>query len=70
MPDPFPGDDYSQSNFIIPKVKEDMVYEESRYKKGESPKSIYVPSHILMFKLMRACINVTAPEDLWFNKED
>jgi hypothetical protein len=69
MAEPFPDDDFGKSDFIIPKVKEDLVYDESRFKKGESPKCIYVPSPILMFKIMRACINVIKKEDLWFNRE-
>lgn len=69
MSEPFPDDDYGQSTFEIPEDKTDLVYEESRFTKGNAPKCIYVPSPILMFKLMRSCINCINPEDLWYNRK-
>ena len=33
---------------------------------GNSPQCLYIPNKDVMFKLMRACINVQNPEFLWF----
>ena len=44
----------------------DDVYAETRYRPEYSPLSIYIPNNELMFKLMRACIAVRNPTDLWF----
>jgi len=70
MSEPFPDDHFGKSAFVIPENKTDLVYEETRYTPGMAPKCIYVPSPILMFKLMRSCINCIKDEDLWFNMEE
>jgi len=44
----------------------DLVYDKSFYGKN-SPRTIYTPSFEVLFKMMRSCICVTRPEDLWFN---
>ena len=74
--DPFPNDD----EFIIGSVDdipddlatpckvEDHVYPCIRYTEGNSPYCIYIPSREVMLKLMRACIKVKKPEDLWINQ--
>ena len=66
MPDPFPleQDGY---NFVPPKGIDDLAYCKSRYQEENSPKSIYIPSPEMMFKMMRACISVDKEGDLWFN---
>lgn len=33
-----------------------------------SPMCIYIPNRIITFKIIRACIDVKTPEELWFNK--
>ena len=43
------------------------VYPDSRYIEGFSPYCIYIPRMELMLKIMRACINVKVPENLWIN---
>lgn len=43
------------------------VYKQSRYKPDMSPLCIYIPTRFVMFKLMRSCIDVYDPSDLWFN---
>ena len=45
----------------------DWTYPESRFVEGFGPYCIYVPRAELMLKIMRACINVKVPEDLWIN---
>ena len=42
-----------------------LVYAESRFKEEFSPMVIYVPSRLIMMKLMRACIACEFPGDLW-----
>jgi len=46
-----------------------LVYPESRYGPDESPAAIHLPSRDVMFKLMRACIGVEKPADLWINQK-
>ena len=70
MSEPFPDDDFGRSTFIIPENKTDLVYEEVRFVQGMAPKCIYVPSPILMLKLMRSCINCHTVQELWFNREE
>lgn len=55
-----------ETNFYIPKSDEDLVYRASRYVKSCSPHSIYFPSKRVLFKIMRACIGVQDPQELWF----
>ena len=51
--------------FPFKKVSDD-VYNAKRYCKCHSPMSIYIPSNEMMLKMMRACIGVKCPCDLWF----
>ena len=76
MTDPFPDDD----KFIIgsvddvpdglktPSTVEDKVYPEGRYIPGQSPSCIYIPAKEIMLKMMRACIKVSKPDELWLFK--
>ena len=45
----------------------DLVYKRDRYLKDVRPFFVYIPSKILMLKLMRACVEVNLEEELWFN---
>ena len=45
----------------------DLIYPDCRYIEGNSPKTIYIPRPEIMFKIMRACIDVFRVKDLWFN---
>ena len=73
LADPYPDDEYKligsiddvPSNFYTPCRASDHVYHQSRYKKENSPYCIYMPSKEIMLKIMRACIKVDKPEDLW-----
>ena len=74
--DPFPDDD----KFIIgskddapdglepPSKVEDRVYPDQRYTEGNSPYCLYIPVKEMMLKLMRACVDVKSPSDLWIMK--
>jgi hypothetical protein len=56
-----------ETKFKIPESDEDLVYHDERYKPGNSPNVAYFPSNLMLFKIMRACIDIEKPEDLWFN---
>ena len=64
-PDPFPLE--TMEYFLKPKDFSDLVYKKDRYAQDCSPAFVFIPSKILMLKLMRACIEVHREEDLWFN---
>ena len=76
MTDPFPDDDAFKlgskndepDDLKIPTNVEDKVYPKSRYISQNSPNCIYIPSKEIMLKLMRACIKVSKPEELWLFK--
>jgi hypothetical protein len=67
-PDPF-IDQFSdfESNYL--EDKRSLVYPEWRYKLGYSPPMIYIPSKIVLFKLMRACLGVETPDQFWLYNE-
>lgn len=44
----------------------DLVYPKSKYVLEGSPKCSYIPTKAVMFKMMRACVEVQAIEDIWF----
>ena len=74
--DPYPNDDKyitgsvdDDDDITLPVKVDDWVYPESRYIKGFSPYVIYIPKKEIMLKMMRACIEIKRPEDLWFNTE-
>ena len=72
--DPFPQDDEfiigsldDGDNLVVPEAPLDLVYEESRYMPEFSPLCIYVPKKEIMLKMMRACVEVKKPDNLWFH---
>ena len=74
--DPFPNDDEfikgsldDGDGMSMPKYFTDLVYNESRYIEGFSPYCIYIPKKEIMVKIMRACIAVKCPHDLWIHQE-
>ena len=74
--DPYPNDDEFIKGSVddgdgmqMPTVPTDLVYFKTRYIEGFSPYCIYIPKKEIMLKLMRACIEVKKPEDLWINQE-
>ena len=46
-----------------------LVYPESRYTSEQSPAPIYLPTNELLLAMMRACIYVEKPEQLWINRQ-
>jgi len=78
--DPFPNEERSDfddmqddqtSNIKFPSldaVNED-VYPGFRYLQDTSPYCLYIPNKEVMFKMMRACIKVLNPEDLWISSK-
>ena len=54
-------------NLSLPESVDDLVYPEQRYIAGQSPFQLYIPRLEVMVKIMRACINVEKPEDVWIN---
>ena len=78
LEDPFPADedlydgswdDIAPEVYKIPMKPTDLVYKRDRYFAEHSPLHIYIPRKEIMFKLMRACVAVQTPEELWFNKK-
>jgi len=69
MHDPFPDEDlvHCDEAYRIRKSKDTLVYPERRMSANDSPPMIFIPNMQIMFKLMRACIGVKDPKDLWFN---
>ena len=59
MYDPFP-EDFMEIEFNIPNIDEEigLVYNEKRYVEGNSPNALYIPNKLVMFKLMRACLDI------------
>jgi hypothetical protein len=71
--DPFPDEDLAITgsqddglNLTIPVSIGDLVYQRSRYVKEHSPLHLYVPKKEIMLKIMRACVGIHKPQDLWF----
>ena len=73
--DPYPDDDQfitgscdDGDNLKLPELVTDWVYPEERLGfKNHAPFQIYIPKKEIMLKMMRACIGVKKPADLWVN---
>ena len=66
VPDPFPKEEPCYDAYgKLPVHPIDCVYPAQRYTEGNSPYCLYIPNRDIMFKMMRACINVKKAEDLW-----
>ena len=63
--DPFPKENLFKSKYTKTEDYEKLVYAESRFKPDEPPQVVYIPRREIMFKIMRACIDVKHEEDLW-----
>jgi hypothetical protein len=66
LPDPFPTEPM-EMDFPIPEDEDMLVYRGNRYCEDNSPNMLIIPSRMVMFKIMRACVGVKNKEDLWFN---
>ena len=67
MFDPYP-EDFMEVNFEIPDIHKEipLVYYEGRFTKGNSPNYLYLPSKLVLFKIMRACLGIYEEQHLWF----
>ena len=65
LADPFPKEERANKDVKPPCYVDELVYAESRYMEGLSPLCVYIPNKDIMFKIMRACIKVAQPADLW-----
>ena len=67
--DPFPKED-NKSDFTLPESHTTNTTNEispgTSQNQNQSPMLRYFPSKIIMFKIMRACIDVEDTEDLWY----
>ena len=45
---------------------EDIVYSRERYNADDSPAFTFLPKKLLMLKMIRACVDVQDPSELWF----
>ena len=59
FPDPFPNEKTFESKSLPPKENTDLVYDNVRMFKNKPPYVVYIPREEMMFKLMRACVNVS-----------
>ena len=60
LENPFPDEDkHNESQpWQTPIEHDELVYAKTRYREGESPKCLYLPSRYLMFQIMRMCSEV------------
>ena len=47
-----------------------LVYDRNRYDPDNSPLMIYVPSREMLFKMMKACIDVDSIYELWIYDDE
>ena len=64
--DPYPFE-YNPHGTVakLPDGPMDLVYPKHRYMEGDSPGCIYIPNKDIMFRMMRACVRVKLPTELW-----
>ena len=63
-PDPFPDEHSSiDREFLVD--RDALIYHESRYNDLNSPIAVWIPSKLVLIKMMRACIGVDKVENLW-----
>jgi hypothetical protein len=61
--------DESDDPYGFPKTH-NLVYHTARYLNDSSPMCVYIPSKEILFKMMKACIGVDKPQDLWIYNEE
>ena len=76
LEDPFPDDDkfikgslddVDPKVYFMPQVPTDLVYQKQRFT-ATSPTCVYIPRKEIMLKLMRAAIEASDVDELWFNR--
>ena len=68
--DPFPKENLFKSKFSKPDDIDNLVYAKSRFNPDEPPQVVYIPRREMMFKMMRACIEVKNTEELWVQNSE
>ena len=66
-PDPYPKENSYKSSASQPVDGDDLVYDPIRFREGTPPFVVYIPRAEMLFKMMRACIDVTDTRELWLN---
>ena len=56
------------SLFFPPTKPDDLVYSRERYSPDESPAFTFLPKKLLMLKMIRACVDVYDPSELWYKE--
>ena len=76
--DPFPSEDNKEFDEIDIDLNEKIasdplqtnIYSSDKITGGESPMMMYIPNKLIMFKLMRSCIDVVEHFDLWVIEQE
>ena len=53
-------------NIALHEKFDSLAYHQNRFTAGQSPICLFIPRKEIMLKLMRACIYVAQPNNLWF----
>ena len=76
MPDPFPQNKEMMTTEEDKDLLDEVianydvyVYPDWKNDPYQSPKRIWIPNKAVMLKMMRSCIGIKNPEDLWTNCE-
>ena len=67
--DPYPNENRIKAKWKNPEKIDDLVYKKARFQNNFIPQVVYVPRKDIMFKIMRACIEVKSEQDFWFNNK-
>ena len=68
-PDPFNNEEIiNQITWKEPIDYDDLVCNPKNLIKGKRPRMYWIPNKELMFKIMRACIEIDSKDQLWFHK--
>jgi hypothetical protein len=62
MHNPFP---FEEMEYVVKSDPMEDVYPQYRYKERRVPHVIYFPKFEVMIKMMRSCMNINNPKDLW-----
>jgi len=64
-PDPYPKENSYKSSAKQPVDGDDLVYDPVRFREGAPPYVVYIPRAEMLFKMMRACVEVKDASELW-----
>jgi hypothetical protein len=66
LPDPFPAEQTEAQKHTFSPDPADRVYTDEAFTGPKVPRLKYLPSRAIMLKLMRACIQLSEPSELWY----